>query len=164
MRIYSSVHAAGKAHAGGARGGLFSASKSLKLPFAISAAAPPTASGISIDMMSFFQSGLFAVAFLLTWSFGSTHIIYNAAVKKIHRGVSDPCCEVQLNNGCNLYAALSFSYWHFLCPGDPSVGLTAASSPNRGAKRVQRNHRASPKPLPRSAAPFRVAKRRRGSE
>ena len=45
-----------------------------------------------------------------------------------------------------LYIAFSFPKWHFLYPGDPSVGLTPASSPKRGAKGEV---------LPRSAAPPR---------
>ena len=40
----------------------------------------------------------------------------------------------------------------------------ADSSPKRGAKMVRSNRRASPKSLPRSAAPSRVVQRRRGSE
>ena len=64
-----------------------------------------------------------------------------------------------------LYADLSFGDWQQSKTGDPSVVLTAASSPMRGAKMV-RHHclGADTKPLPRSAAPSRVAKRRRGSD
>ena len=93
------------------------------------------------------------------------------------------CATAPLHKGAKehfIYLAFSFPNWHFLHTGDPSDGLAAASVslrlghgaaltchrhvihyraaaslPNRGAKRVQRNHRASPKPLPRSAAPFR---------
>ena len=63
-----------------------------------------------------------------------------------------------------LYADLSFGDWQQSKTGDPSVVLTAASSPMRGAKMV-RHHclGADTKPLPRSAAPSRVAKRRRGA-
>ena len=63
-----------------------------------------------------------------------------------------------------LYADLSFGDWQQSKTGDPSVVLTAASSPMRGAKMVRRIRFANPKSLPRSAAPTRVVQRRRGSE
>ena len=53
-----------------------------------------------------------------------------------------------------LYNAFSFPKWHFIKSGDPSVGLTAASSPKGGAKRAHHSHVASVSNLCREALPL----------
>lgn len=58
INIYSMLHTTGNTHDGGESGGFLMASNSIMLSFVRSADRPPTARGIAIEMISFFQSVL----------------------------------------------------------------------------------------------------------